>query len=190
MNCKKCGKKGDIKFVEGFLCSGCFLQIIEKRVRKYVRLNKFFSKGDKILVCDELSEFLIRDILNGLPIEIVRRKVSKNDVFSDKTVLKLLKTKKITKVVFSWTADDESSGFLGGFLEGRLADSGDARFVKLLRNISEEDAAVFAKLNGIKFERSKFGRAHQLIEQISKNHPDVKYGLLRAGEKLDKTTGE
>jgi len=52
--CRKCNRKS-----AGEFCSKCSSKIIEKRVRKYIRVNKIIEKNDTVLVMDKLTLHLV-----------------------------------------------------------------------------------------------------------------------------------
>ena len=76
MKCIKCSGKAEISSLKhiGPACRSCFLKIIEKRVRKELRLNSQIKKNDKILIIDNgtkesaVGEFLLKSIIKDLPV--------------------------------------------------------------------------------------------------------------------------
>ncbi|MBD3310184.1 hypothetical protein GF351_03115, partial [Candidatus Woesearchaeota archaeon] len=73
MRCTRCRKnqaKVHIKHL-GDLCSRCFSRVIEKRVRKELRLKELIAKDDRILVVDDksteyhVSGHLLKNIIKG-----------------------------------------------------------------------------------------------------------------------------
>ena len=143
-----------------------FLKLIEKRVRRHTRKNKIFSKDDKILVTDDLDEYFVKSITEKFPVRIYKKK-----------------PKRKIKVVKLWTADDEINLFLKQiFYRKKIKQE---RFVKLLKVITDEEAAKFAKLKGIKFKPNKKDKLVQgFVDEMQKKYPDTKYKLIKSIEIL------
>ena len=94
--CARCGKKMQLISLPHIknVCQSCFARMIEKRVRKYVRKNKIFRKNDRLLVIDDLSFFLVKSIIKGMPSRIFMKKMSidglaKKDAKKKKTIRRL-----------------------------------------------------------------------------------------------------
>ena len=63
--CKKCSKPiNELEF-----CDNCFIDVVFKRIRKFLRSKAYISKGDSILVIDELTRKVLPEIIN-LPINV------------------------------------------------------------------------------------------------------------------------
>lgn len=141
-----------------------FSRIIEKRIRKYTRLNKLFRKGDKILVKDNVSEYFVKRIIKDLPVKIVKKG-------------------SCNKVVGVWTADDEINDFFMKMIgkRGRL----DKRFVKIFLGVTDDELEKYCKINGVKFKkRSKDKAVQSFVDKISYKHPDSKHKIIKSLERL------
>tara|TARA_Y100000310_G_scaffold327713_1_gene394515 strand:- start:1017 stop:1553 length:537 start_codon:yes stop_codon:yes gene_type:complete len=175
MLCSKCKKfkvKVEISHL-GSLCSNCFSKIFEKRIRKFVRLGKVFSKNDRILVSDKLSEYLVKGIIKDMPVKMFFRKFSE----------RFVKEKKVNKVVVSWTLDDELNQFLEKLLFNRSVK--DVKYVKLLKSVTDEEVEAFAKIKKIKFDINKKNKdISEFISVLNKKYDDIKFGLGKSVEKL------
>jgi hypothetical protein len=140
-----------------------FSRIIEKRVRKYTRVNKLFRKGDRILAKDDVSGYFVRKIIKELPVKIV------NDGAD--------------KVAQIWTADDEINWFFMDIL-GK-AEKQDAKLVKMFLWVTDEELEKYCRSNGIMFKRRDKDKAIQkFIDDISLKHTDSKHKIIRNLEKL------
>lgn len=49
MNCKRCGKKSTEE-----LCDRCFKNVVERKIRKHIRLSGLFKQGSKVHISDSL----------------------------------------------------------------------------------------------------------------------------------------
>ena len=84
-------------------------RIIEKRVRKEIRINKLISKNDTILIIDDgsykfkISQKLLKNIVQDMPvtIEIKKTKYILGDNFDSKW----------NKIIIPWNLDDENEYF-------------------------------------------------------------------------------
>jgi len=134
---------------------GAFSQRIEKRVRKDIRINKLFSKNDRIYVKDKLSRFFIDKIIGTLPKKYVNS------------------PKKANKIVIKYTLDDECNEFLEKFMFNKRENL--IKGVKLLRTITDREALLFAKHHNIDFKPNKKTKKFRKFLIILKNH------ILRRG---------
>ena len=52
MKCSRCGRKAavELKYFDGILCNRCFSSLFEKRVKKYIRVNKLLEKKDTVVL--------------------------------------------------------------------------------------------------------------------------------------------
>lgn len=147
-----------------------FMMLVEKRIRKYTRVNQVFKKGDKILVLDPLDAFFASSIVPELPVELYFRNT---------------RNIRFTKVIKQWTADDEINLFLKQMFYGKKEKQ--PKFVKLLKVITDEEAAKFAKLKGIKFKPNpKDHIVQEFVDRMNAKYPDTKYKLIKSIEMVDK----
>lgn len=160
-----------------------FIRIIEKRVRKHARLNKLFRKHDKIFVKGTLNKYLVPKIIKDLPCKIYYKK--------PKT--------RVNKIVIPWTLDDEINLFLKQFFTGKKIRQ-NPKHIKLLKPITDKEAARFAKIKKLKFKPNKtlkfVSKAYKspiwkkekaiqhFIDEMEKSYPDTKYKLYKSKELL------
>ena len=175
MKCYLCGGKGVVNQQKGrYVCSRCFCSLLEKRIRKHIRLNKLFRKDDRILVLGEVNKFFIESILKKLPVKLFFRKDRKSG-------------KKINKIVVEWTLDDEINEFMKAVLEGKKIRKKDKRHVKLLKVVTDKEVLLFAKFNKIKFKANKKDPLVQkFLDEVEEKHPNIKYNLLNNIRELRK----
>ncbi|MDO8740965.1 MAG: hypothetical protein Q7J54_05340 [Candidatus Woesearchaeota archaeon] len=192
MKCISCNKPATIilKHLQPYCCA-CFCRMIEKRVRKFVRINKIFKKGDNICIVDDSShdflntQFLLKSIIKGLPVKIEVLKIrigNRWDFLKDKKIIKLSKN---SKIIIPWTMDDEDSLFLKNVFNSKISIK--SHFIKLLINITDDESAAFAKCRG--FKVSKKGNKNNiknLLNEIENKYPGSKFGLLKSSLELVK----
>lgn len=194
MTCISCNKPATVilQHLQPYCCS-CFCRMIEKRVRKFVRVNKIFKKNDNICIVDDCShdflntQFLLKSIMKDLPVKIgiLRIKLkNRRDLFNDKKALKLSKNKN-AKIVVPWTMDDEDASFLKNVFD--LKKQTKTQFIKLLIAITDEESAAFAKCRGFKVSEIKEKEEIRIfLNEIEKKYPGSKFGLLKSSIELMK----
>ena len=126
MQCSKCQHNAvvSLKYLEP-LCGMCFCDLIEKRIRKNARLSKAFRRSDRILILDDFSAFIVKRIIEDLPVMIFRQDFSLEDIKTQpKRVLDFLKRNEINKIAVNWAVDDESAEFLYRVFNGVNRGSG------------------------------------------------------------------
>ena len=183
MKCIKCGKKPEISLSHiGKLCRPCFLGIIEKRVRKGLRIKKLIRKNDRILVVDNGSKesavggYLLKNIIKDLPVKITKIKTSK--AITPKT------TKRYDKVIIPWSLDDEAEEFLEMLFNKKKKAKPGKKTIKLLKNVSEEEIELFAKIRKFRFRKAKKTKIKQMLDNLEQRYPGYKFSLLKSTEGL------
>jgi len=140
-----------------------FCRIIEKRVRKDIRINKLFKKNDKIYVKDKLSKFLIDKIIGTLPKKFV------ND------------PKKANKIVVKYTLEDRCNDFLEKFMFNKKVKP--VKGIKLLRTITDKEAILFAKHHNIKFTPNKKNKKiKEILDKLERLYPQTRFSLFKSIE--------
>lgn len=158
-------------------CSHCFSRMIEKRIRKNTRINKTFRKNDKILVMDELNEYLIKRIIKDLPVIIYKRKSIDNE---------FIKKNKINKIATNTTMDDEATQLLKEFTTGKKTKQ-NKKIIKLLAVTSDKELERYAKIHEIRFKPNKKDkRYNKTIEQMTQKYTDTKEKLYQSKKTLEK----
>lgn len=138
-----------------------FNQKIEKRIRRDIRINKFFKKGDKIYVKDKLCRFLIDKIIGTLPKTFVNDK------------------KKANKVVIKYTLDDECNEFLEKLFFNKKSKA--TKGIKLIRTITDKEALLFAKYNNIEFRvNRKNKKLKEMLDKLENSYPQTRFSLFKS----------
>ena len=139
---------------------------IERKIRKYIRTNKLFKKNDKI-VADGISYSVLKRILEGLPITLVRGK----------------NKKKGYKLVITYTMDDYICEFLSRiFLNKKVKKD---KFISIFKTVTDDELKKYCKKNKIRFKPNKKDkRIMDLIETVAKNHQETKVSLLKTSDEI------
>lgn len=176
MKCFKCGKKADIEYQKHRICEKCFIYILEKRIRKFIRLNDVFSKKDKILIVGELAGYFIKSLLDKNPCEKTYRKRKVKGDFD--------------KIVIEWTMDDEIDSFFYSWFNGKKEKKFPKKYVKLLLPITDEEALKAAKILKIKFvPRKKNKDIKHIVDFMSSKYSETRYNIVKRIAELKEMTG-
>ena len=100
MKCTKCSALAviNLRYLEP-LCNKCFCRLIERRIRKYARVNGLFKKNDVILAVDYLSRFLVKRVIMNLPVIILFREFAIRDVIDNhKVIREFVEENKVNKI--------------------------------------------------------------------------------------------
>ncbi len=184
IKCKKIKASVNLPHIKN-ICYNCFTKIIEKRIRKHIRINKIFRKNDKILVTDDLSFFLVKNIIKDLPAQIFLESADINDL-SKNSFKNKIKKEKINKIVIPWTMDDENNLFLENLFLNKNKRL-NKRCVKILISITEKEAELFAKINKIHFKENKKNESiKNMLDMLEEKYPETKFSLLKSIEQMKK----
>ena len=168
MKCYLCGKKAVIcKQNDRFICNKCFCWLFEKRIRKQTRIERSFSVNDKVLVLGDVARYLVKSITKDMNVKIV--------------------SKNYNKKVIEWTLDDELNQFAKELFEGKSYTKEEKKVIKILKNVTDDEVKLFAKINGLKFKPNKKDISIQkFLDNVQDKYPNAKYNLLRNISELRK----
>lgn len=195
MNCTRCNKKSETDFRHlGNLCRKCFFWIIEKRVKKVLKESKI-KKNDKILLLDSLSEYFFKRIMK-MPLTVIKK--SKNffnikefdeSIFGNKKLKEFIKTNKIKKTIIPRNLDNEIVPLLKKhFKNSKIKEN--KKFVKLFKNILEDELILFSKLKRIPYKKMKKNDEKDFLDKIEKRYPGTKFSFLKSMNKLEEINPE
>jgi len=165
----------------GPLCAGCFIGVVERRVKKDVRLDHPFKKGERILAIDDSSTksrvmlSLLDRCLGGLPIKL---EIKKEDIVS-------ITSKDIegfSKVLLPLSADDQAEGFLSWLLGDDREDGhkdSQIQIIPFLACLLEEEIEAYAKAKCIKSSSKDPSPLRKDLLQFESRYPGLIHGLLK-----------
>jgi tRNA(Ile)-lysidine synthase TilS/MesJ len=191
MKCVKCSGKATIHLDNLNACNGCFQKIVQKRVRKEIRISKLIEKNDKVLIIDDgsaeakLIPPLLKEILKDLPVFI--------DIKKSKYELGTEIKGKHNKVIIPWNADKEGEYLLNCFFEGKKPKYlshvilKEKTYSKPFIHVMHKEIIEFCKIRKIKFKESKTcSMASEMIDKLQKEYPEITFSLVRSSEELKK----
>lgn len=160
--CHKCDKNSVwTNYTNKNFCESHFLGLLEKRVRKNIRIKKMIDiKKTYSLEQDEDNKYLLTTYF-------LRR------IFSDR--LKI--SKKGTKIV-SNTMDDEAHNLLMFFANNEELDTHD---LKPLSVITDEEAKILAKILNVELKIKE-----NMHSQLTKKDPQILFSMMKSKEFLEK----
>jgi len=158
MKCYLCGGKSSFEQQKGrAICNECFCKQIEKRVRKYARVNKLFKRNDKLVVQGAVNKYFVKSMLEGLPVKFVKTNGKK---------------------VIEWTLDDENNEFVKALFENKKVKK--SKDIKLLKVLTDAEIERFAKIKKLKFKAGKKDKdVQRFLDDIEAKHPNIKYNLVK-----------
>jgi hypothetical protein len=199
MACIKCKRDKDeisIAHLPGKVCRGCFLDIVEKRVRKNTRIEGYFREGDDIVFLDDgsansaVSRYFLGRLTEHRKPKIAVEKVDEmDDVFGtrrNKVIEALLKKHPTSRLVVPVNADNEAELFLS-----EMAGAGhrrpSPRLIKLIKCLSQKEVELFAQLKGFKYSKAlpDDSEIKTLLDRLSAESPDIKFAVLASLEAID-----
>lgn len=142
-----------------------FLTMIEKRVRKDLRINKKIKSKTILLLNDGSKEFrMAKQLLQS--------------IFGENFEIKIVK--KIEKNVLVPTSlDRKIKKNLEVYLQNKKIET---KKLNILNNVLEEEIILFCKLKKIKI--GKVEAKLSLIESIEATHPGTKFALAKSFENI------
>ncbi|NQU98063.1 hypothetical protein HQ533_01225 [Candidatus Woesearchaeota archaeon] len=165
--CFGCRQKASIKlsYTKREYCDKCFLKLIEKRVRKDIRINKKIKEKTIELLNDNSKEFFIAKTLL-------------NNIFGKHLAIKEVKNPS-KETIIPTNLDREVKRNLKNYLENK---NNKKDHKKILDNVLEEEIIFLCKVKKIKVSK-KEGK-NSLIEEVEKEYPGTKFALARSFEKI------
>ncbi len=137
-----------------------------KKIRKYTRLSRSFSKGDLVFTADKLCREVLKGLADDIPITIVSEGSC------------------ATKTAVPWTLDDEAVQFFHSLFHGK-SEVSDPKVIKLLAPLTDEEAALLAKTYNLPFTPSqKDPDIKRMIDAMHKAHPEVKHASAKTAAGL------
>lgn len=168
MKCFICNDKKVFKKDNKYLCEKCFLRLFDKKVRRWIRQNKVISKGDIIFAKGEVTRHILNNIFKDGQIKIISKKSKLKDL----------------KEIVEKSSDDYICDFMKDLISGKRPKSY-KKEVSLLRQFSDDDILLYAKINRLKFNpKKKDKKICDIVENITKGHTGSKVNMLRNIDKI------
>ncbi|RLE38900.1 hypothetical protein DRJ17_02605 [Candidatus Woesearchaeota archaeon] len=173
MICRKCGKrKATVNISSNPYCQGCFLKVVDKRIRKTLRVDYNVKIRNTIMLLDDNSAgaIVLKNVLDN---------ALRNYNFK---VLKRI-NKSYNKIVIPATLEDYVSDYLGAVFRGKGWKK-NKKEIFPLRNVLDAEAEKYCMIKKLKFskkERDKYMLdIIKMLDNIEKSYPGVKFSMMKS----------
>ncbi|MBS3158654.1 hypothetical protein J4206_05190 [Candidatus Woesearchaeota archaeon] len=190
MRCTNCSKESEISIASNPFCKSCMVDLVEKRIRKFIRAANYLKKEDRVLVIGKFADKVIKGIVKGLPLKI---KIKEDMGFNDdpKGFIERLNKEEheYDKIILPWTAEHECCLFLEQML-GKEADFSilgntiRQKYIKLFRPLQEQELEIFAAAKGFSFQRRKKDIYTNILDTMDRKYPESRFSLLKSIDDL------
>lgn len=196
--CLLCNNQGKIKLshTKAPYCNNCFIKYIEKRVRKDLRLGKYFKPNDTIYLFNDntkeyfVTKFFLEEIFHK---NLKIREIKKLDSVPDAGIIivptNLDRELNVKFIEFASNKlnninkiNETNKNSSNKTNETKITAEGNV--VKLLRTVLEEEIIELCKLK--KFPIRNYEPKNELIEKINKDFPETKFSMMNAFEEMDR----
>ncbi|MBI4919176.1 hypothetical protein HY837_04545 [archaeon] len=176
MICQKC--KQERELFTGKLCSSCFINVLEKRIKKSIREQGGLERNEKILflldesVESKITKFFFEKIYSNLPLKIdYEKKGSENPEFSG---LFDYQKGEYDKIIVPFTSEKVINDFLKSLFENESFER--EKRINFLESLTIEEIKDVAKIKN--FEG--ITNTHELLDKIEEKYPGSKHSLLKS----------
>ena len=200
MACIKCRRKVaeiGLPHLAGRLCRDCFIEVIDKRIRKEMRQSGCLNIADKIIIWDDgtTNAAVCRQIIGGLTIHLKVEVVSKRKTASDdpsqnkfsNDINKIVRDGRTTRIVIPWDLEQESVYDLKSMISSRGFQRDYPRVIKPLKHVSRKELELYARIKGIRSGKKAMtveDRLDKMLAELEKDSPDIRFALVRAWENI------
>lgn len=176
MKCFSCGRKAVIclDYIDRCYCRGCFLELLEQRLKKELRRTGFDSEKEYYMLetpTSWLAEFLLKKI------------------FKDRLRIKKTKRMKNRDMIIPIYLEKYVSDFLGAMLEqedpAMIIGKYHGENIYILKHFLWGEISLAGKLLGINpGKRESYGEVDILLEVFQGAHWNALFGAANSIEKL------
>ena len=176
--CKKCSKPiNELEF-----CDNCFIDVVFKRIRKFLRSEVHISKGNSILIIDELTRKILLEIIN-LPINVKFKAVHFKGLDAKET-RKLIETSKVSKqkIIIPLCLDDIEKKYLAHIFSGKSTKFKfklNPSFIPLYLSLTKEELTRLAKLYRLNFFYSN-EPINNFLDKLEQEFPGTKFNIKKS----------
>jgi hypothetical protein len=210
--CFRCKSKKiieELDFLTQATCKTCYIEMIEKRIRKFIRINKVFSPNNRICILDDdsiaffVSKQVILNLSKKMPLKIFYEKVQcnsseKGSIKKSKCINKTNNQKKFRisffskikydKIIIPTCGDDEIDLFIDNLFFGNivkylksLLKYSSSKKTFLLNHLTKKECYYYAKYSGL--IKNKSLTSHYL-DSFEKPYPETKHAMLKSIKEL------
>lgn len=168
-NCVKC-KKAAAFHLQEWYCNSCFCQVIERRIKHYIRNACPIKKNEHLLVLGDLALFAIKMVIEGLPVKL-------------ELIDKIPKSTKC-RIVVPLTMDNECVEFLDNLFQGKLIVKKEVNIIPIFRNLTQAELKKYTELKKLNCPDFKKDNLLGLLDEMESKYPSTKYSLSKSISEL------
>jgi len=166
MNCKSCGK---IALESMELCRNCFIDSVENKIKKEIRLAP--KEGSMVIIID------------GSAASKVLEKVASR-IQSRKELKKVSTLQENTFVPA--TLDEINSEFFKKVFFRNNSGKNMQKLIFPLAKVTSEECELYCNLNGIDFEKKNKDEMQEMLWAMDKSYPGTHFSLKSSRDQLEK----
>lgn len=175
MHCQRCPRDA-VGGIRQRLCECCFCQWMERRIAKELREHDLLKKDAAFVVDHALCEHVLKSIVKGMPVTIVRAPDDEKDERS---------ASGSGIRVRCWTLDDEIVALLEAVFSGETPIGlGHRGTIKLFLPITDAELGVYARAKGFSFTPQPKGDVQKILERLEKNHPETRFSIASSAKEI------
>ena len=119
------------------------------------------------MIKNQFTESIVKEIVGGLPITIVR-------------------SGKHTKEVSDDCLDDEIREFLGKMFKGEeIKKISDHNTIKIFRTVKSDELVKYANAKGFEYIPKKTNDIDKIIQSLEKKHKETMFAMLKTMNEID-----
>ncbi len=173
MICRRCNRNKDLPNTD--LCRNCFIEVLEKKVRKKLRINKPIAKGDRVLVIGDTAGYFIKKIIKDPKIYLFFTKITDNKV--ENIIIK----NRINKVITEHCLDDKIHDNLELFFNSNHKSKG-LNYITIFDSILLKDLNIFANIKNLDLTERKKDEIDLFLDNVEKKHKGMKHSYAKSIE--------
>ncbi len=181
MRCKKCRRV----IGRGEFCRPCLVKVIERRVRKHMRLDAVIKKGSRILVMDPLSGYFARALLPV--VEIIRKPKSSfgikswdNTIYNNIMLRHHIRQNRIDIAFAPLPMETGLEDYIRKLFLGKTSMViKRGRIFPLFSQVTTEELALFCDYKRLRFTPAK-GKIMNLLRMMEESYPGTKASFAKA----------
>lgn len=165
MQCLICNREIPLKL--GYVsnsqryCSTCFIHLIERRVRKYIKEHHPLKKNQRVVAENKITSYFLHHVVH-VPLVIIKRKTKKTDL-----------------LVSAETKDDSIVSFLETLFSGKKKNKQNKTTLQIFFAVTDEELALYCHYKHLSF-RPKKHPLKALLERLGQTHPETMHSLAKS----------
>ena len=174
MNCIKCSREAAFILQEWY-CHDCFCEVIERRLRKYLRTENPIQKGEHLLVLGVLAQHVLKTLIKDLPVTITTVQTHEELAQSKKQCPE-------TRCVLPYTMEYGLRSFLQGVFEG--SGENPSKDIILFLPITMHELRKYVEIKGLQSPVQEHDEFFDVLDKFEEKYPSSKYSLMKSAKAI------